>query len=204
MNAKDWIDLIEATTKVAFLVALLILGVPFLKRYRLKSVEVLGLKFELLERELREAEKARGTADIARPRDGLDLIHGRAMRIADRLRETQVLWIDNNDPVANLHERRALGGLGVNIDMVRTTSEAADLLARAPYDVLITNYSRPDDQGGAQLLCKKSRPPVIFYAGEPRQTPDGAFGYTLRPAELLHLVMDAVERTRPASENAPN
>lgn len=204
MNAKDWIDLIEATTKLAFLVALLILGVPFLKRYRLKSVEVLGIKFELLERELREAEKARGTADIARPGDGLDLIHGRAMRIADRLRQTHVLWIDNKDPVANLHERRALGGLGVNIDMVRTTSEAADLLARAPYDVLITNYSRPDDGGGAQLLLERNRRPVIFYAGKPRQTPDGAFGYTVRPAELLHLVMDAVERTRPASEDAPN
>lgn len=197
MTIKEWIDIVEGGARILFLVAVLVFGVPLLRRYRIKSLEVLGVRFELIERELRHAEaKQVGTAGWALSRDDLDSIRDRALRLADRLRQAHVLWIDDKHPGANIHERRALGGLGVSIDMVRTTTEAEALLASAPYDVVVTNYSRDDDQGAAKLLSKTARPPVVFYAGKPRQTPDGAFGYTIRPDQLLHLVMDAVERIK--------
>lgn len=41
------------------------------------------------------------------------------------------------------------------------------------------------------------RGPIIYYVGSAdpsRPVPVGAFGLTARPDELLHLVMDALER----------
>jgi hypothetical protein len=37
-------------------------------------------------------------------------------------------------------------------------------------------------------------PPLIFYVGQERDVPAGAFGLTIRPDELLNLVLDVLER----------
>jgi len=70
--------------------------------------------------------------------------------------------------------------------------------------VIISDIARGDtaDQGVRDLpLLRRSAPetPVIFYVGKldsHQGTPAGAFGITNRPQELLHLVLDALERKR--------
>jgi hypothetical protein len=133
----------------------------------------------------------------------LDAVRTRARALAARLQGARILWIDNNGTEANLHEQQALELLGVTVHGARETSEAETLLGMTHYDLLISNYSRGEtssvsDSGTLpgdleRLLALASRPPVIIYSIAPRPKPAGAFAYTTRPDELIHLVMDAVE-----------
>jgi len=60
-----------------------------------------------------------------------------------------------------------------------------------------------DNQAGLKFLQDyakhKKRVPVIFYIGHPDPTkpvPLHAFGITHRPDELLHLILDVLERMK--------
>ena len=71
-------------------------------------------------------------------------------------------------------------------------------------DVLISDMERyANKKAGLQLLERikdlPERPATIFYVGRlgrERGEPPGAFGITDRPDELIHLVLDVLERER--------
>ena len=151
-------------------------------------------------------------------------IADRASRFSDKLRGAKILWVDDKNPAQNIRERVALESLGVQIDLAVTTKDAIGKVhirdsTAHPYDVIITDMKRENDESakcqgqdvnqkdlenaGCDLLRKLAAshgddmPQVIVYAAgyDPQYgTPPFAFGMTNRSDELMHLVLDALER----------
>ena len=163
------------------------------------------MKFEFLKSELKAIEEERATTMLSEigwslTDEAFVALQRRAERLKEILPKMHFVWVDDLHPFQNLGERRALAALGISIDPVKTTDEALRLLDLARYEGVITDYSRPDDQGAARLLegikKKNLHRQTIFYAGHERPIPAGDLGYTVFPDELIHLVMDLAERGR--------
>ncbi len=127
----------------------------------------------------------------------------RAALAAPALRGAKVLWIDDR-PEGNLGERRLLEELGVAVAQAASTDIALERLDEEPFDLVISDIERGGDPAaGLEALPALHRVapgiPVIFYIArlDPhRGTPQGAAGITDRVDELLHLVLDVLERRR--------
>lgn len=132
-----------------------------------------------------------------------DRLMRRVSRAISVLRGSQVLWIDDH-PENNIHERRMLRSLGVFVDLARTSKSAESLLRETDYDLVISDIARGrSNKEGLRFLrdrlSDRSSPATILYIGsldESLGTPPGAFAITDRPDELLHYVIDALERVR--------
>ena len=119
------------------------------------------------------------------------------------LRGARLLWVDDN-PDNNIYERIMLASLGVVIDLSLSTNEALVMLARQPYDAIISDIERQGvmDEGLRFLQAVQGcdvHPPTIFYTFrlDPRKPiPPGAFAITQRPDDLLHYILDILERVR--------
>ena len=130
-----------------------------------------------------------------------DTATARAASNAGLLDGAQLLWLDAR-PAHNRAERRVFRALGMSVTAVTTVEEAVDLAKRTDPDVVITNYGKSSEGGAAtaeQLAARIGQlVPVIVYsrrtAGKP--TPSHCFAQTERPDDLLHSVIDALERTR--------
>jgi CheY-like chemotaxis protein len=123
-----------------------------------------------------------------------------------KVRPTRCLWVDDN-PDWNVHERRMLERLHVQIDLARSTEEAAQLLIGRRYDLLITDLTRGPrealdrDAGLAFLRLLAGAPmvpPVLVYAADPRDRGPQALGLgaravTTSPSELLRASLEVLE-----------
>lgn len=127
----------------------------------------------------------------------------RAQRCAEVLRNRRILWLD--DVVGNNRlERDMLERLGLKIEQAQSNAAAFAALEDAAhgYDVILSDIARPaGEASGLDFLeayrAKADRLPLIFYVSaldDTKPAPPGAFGLTNRPDELLHLVIDALER----------
>lgn len=93
--------------------------------------------------------------------------------------------------------------LGAFVDIARRSAEARTMTSQSRYDLLISDIDRdgvPDEglRFLSQMHERNSCPRTIFYIGhveQERGVPAHAFGIADRPDELLHLVIDALERT---------
>lgn len=127
----------------------------------------------------------------------------RAALVVPLLRYAQVLWVDDN-PSNNIYEQETLRAMGANIDVATTTSKGIHLLQENVYDIVISDMDRGENRKEGleflqQIRAAKLPQRVVFYVGRvdpKRGVPEGAFGITRRPDELLHLVMDVLERQR--------
>lgn len=127
----------------------------------------------------------------------------RAAMVGAALKGARVLWIDDH-PKGLAWERRTLEALGVIVAPAWSTDVALERLREEPFDLIISDIARGDraDEGVAALpRLHAAAPglPVIFYihhlaAG--RDVPKGAVGITNKVEELLHLVLDVLERRR--------
>ena len=115
------------------------------------------------------------------------------------------LWVDDK-PSGNRRERAALKSR-VEFALARSTDDAIEMLTENGFDVVISNWTRPGEDGGALALLGRMetlthRPPVVIYTGrqDDARAGDamrkGAFGYATRPRELYELVTRAVETRR--------
>jgi CheY-like chemotaxis protein len=128
---------------------------------------------------------------------------GRAERHINILQGTRILWVDDR-PEDNRRERKLLHSLGITIDLAVDTNEALARLARAEYDLVITDMERDgDDKAGSDLIMRMRGKGVyrwtIIYLRNLNPalgTPAWAFAITNRPDQLLHYVMDIMERER--------
>lgn len=136
--------------------------------------------------------------------DVLPHLEGQVARRAQRsLALTQgarLLWIDEN-PANNAKETLLLKRLGLSIDRAASDTDAERALAGSAYDLVISSMTRKGNpEAGTdflpKLLASIPAPPLIFYVGKVRPVPVGAFGLTVRPDELLNLILDALERER--------
>ncbi len=120
---------------------------------------------------------------------------------AERARGRTVLWIDDQPEMVH-HEREMLEALGMRVLVADSSLEAFEFLDRFRPDLVISDVARGRvaDEGirvlpALRALAEPAK--VILYVArfDPEAPiPAGAFGITNDPEELLHLVLDAVER----------
>lgn len=125
----------------------------------------------------------------------------RAELAAEALKGARILWVDDH-PEWNRLERHTLGELGCIITSVETTRSALACLRTERFDAVISDIARGGSATEGVNVLPEIREvghavPVIFYVGRvDGPVPRGAFGITDEPSEVLHLCMDAFERTR--------
>ncbi len=132
---------------------------------------------------------------------GLPSVERRSAVVATLVRGRRVLWVDDR-PSQTFYERLALTQMGLAVDVAVTTREGLTAALQLKPDVVLSDIERDGQQdaglGFLQALRENGvTAPVIFYIFDldPRKgIPGGAFGITSNPAELLHLVLDVIER----------
>lgn len=125
----------------------------------------------------------------------------RLQRVRDVVKGARVLWVDDH-PEWNSWEISWLQAAGAHVQTVETTRSAMALIGSG-FDLAISDIAREGkDTAGVDALpalhSAAPETPVVFYIGQPptRGVPVGAFGITNRPDELLHLILDVLERSR--------
>jgi CheY-like chemotaxis protein len=121
-------------------------------------------------------------------------------RSADLLKGALILWVDD-DPDGNLNEAQTLRSLGAWIEFARTSQRGEELLEKGEFDVVISDIDREGrKEEGLQFVKQiRGKPSTILYITDldpDRGTPAYAFGITNRPDQLLHYVLDALDRER--------
>lgn len=130
---------------------------------------------------------------------------GHLRRNTDVLRHAAVLWIDDR-PELSRAEEALLRRLHAELHRVMDTEEALAYagLGAMPIDLIISDIGRPrSHRAGLEDLPKVREAfpdsPVIFYVRSTEGrggVPEGAAGLTSSPEELLHLILDVLERKR--------
>jgi NTE family protein len=115
----------------------------------------------------------------------------------------RILWVDDR-PEGNVKEKELINSVGVGLELHNATSsaEAEKLVADGTFQLMISDIRRGDNPAEGihmlnRLIEKRISIPIIFYIEDFDPSlgiPQGAFGITNNPAELLHLVMDAMAR----------
>lgn len=160
------------------------------------------------------AEQARGghaVAGVQRP-----ALTQAARALIDVPDARRVLWVDDR-PEHNRAEMAVLAKLQIETVAVQSTAQAlqrlaADAQAGEPFDLVLTDWSRPADEAPAALtLLAAMRAaghamPVAVYHGEfdpqrragraARCRAAGALGEAVLPAELMRLVQQALAGVR--------
>jgi hypothetical protein len=77
----------------------------------------------------------------------------RAVRVAPAIVDANVLWVDDQ-PENNDLPRRFLETLHVKVTIARSTEEATRALKRMPFDLIISDVSRPKDPGLELKRCQ--------------------------------------------------
>lgn len=219
MNEQAVLEVVRAVAPYVFV---LLLGFVFRATIREKiipnvtSIEGLGFKIGLVAQKLDKAVQERRSEpsmSLAEPDPfERDTVLRRTQRLAPIVQGARLLWIDPN-PGGNRYEIELMRSLGIGVDLARSGEDADELLRAATYDVVISNVRRPEKVKGKQFangieflqelreeLNKEGvqLPRVVFYVMNLNPTIDTslALGITNRPDQLLHFVLDAIERSR--------
>lgn len=173
----------------------------------LSGFKVMGVEFSFVQASITQAIKL---AEKSKEFPGVEISDADQQRVLNRVRKNaglfrgrRILWIDDF-PDSPTNEREMLQSLLVNVEMAASTAEAEKLLKDKKYDLILSDMKRGDDNtAGIKFLQdyarQEKRVPVIFYIGHSdpsKGVPPHAFGITHRPDELLHLIMDALERVK--------
>jgi len=126
----------------------------------------------------------------------------RARLVSSVLAGARILWVDDN-PKNNAWECGLLRMLRAHVVLVTRTDAALDCLRAESFDLILSDISRDGvDDGGVRALPKikavAPATPVVFYVGYMTGPvgPEGSAGITNDPEELLHLILDRLERLR--------
>ena len=162
---------------------------------RVSRIEFRGLRVDLES----GVETAAAARQIAIPLGVRRQVAERLISAQSRIARTRFLWIDDH-PENNETELRILKALGANIDLAHD-DDARKRLNATVYDIVLSDITRGGRKdAGMRFLPVVAKailgPKVIFYTGDVRGKPEGAFGITTRPDELMHLIVDALERAR--------
>lgn len=206
------VPLLKLVLSIAWFVFVVCLVVKFYHpiRYlllpRLTGFKALGMEFSFI---LNSIDAALNLADknpkwkVKVPRKARQNVLNRAREHLDIFQESSLLWLDDN-PENNLNEWRMFSQLDMKIELARDTKQALEILHKKKFDVVLSDMARGDKQDAGIQFLKKFRKvnkstPVIFYIGTfnpEKGIPVGSNGITNRPDELLHLVLDALERRK--------
>ncbi len=203
--ASDWVELVRAIPAILWVVlagcVLFLFRQPIAERISvMRSVELPGGIRAQFDAAISTAAELRGDPLGGDVRSRLER---RIARNAELLRGAELLWADD-DHASTRYERAALTATGAIVETVASTTEALERLRVSSFDVVISDMVRGDDAtAGAELVTKvrqlRDGVPTILYVGHADPTlgtPPYAFGIADRPATLMHLVIDALERGR--------
>jgi hypothetical protein len=126
----------------------------------------------------------------------------RMAAVKDRKTPIKAIWFDDDFGAPELSEMRLIRALNVQLDRVYDENLVEKMMAETPYDLIISDMKRNGNPKAGiaflqKLVAENKRIPMIFYLiahTESRGTPPYAFGITNNPSELVHLVMDIIER----------
>jgi CheY-like chemotaxis protein len=161
-----------------------------------RKISFAGVEIDL-KSDIAEAVQAKGF-------DVLSQLEGQVARRVQRslalTRGARLLWIDEN-PLNNATETQLLKRLGISVDRAKTDADAERALASGAYDIVLSSMTRGGNAEAGitflpKVLANDLSLPLIFYVGKKRPIPEGAFGLTIRPDELINLILDALERAR--------
>lgn len=164
---------------------------------RLSTVKLPGgIELALLERVADAAEKQ----NVSVSNEDKSRIVRRLERSSELLRGARILWVDDH-PENNTDEAAILTAFGVGLQFATATEEALDLLRGGRFDVVISDMERQGEPKEGIRFVDQTRgiPWTILYVGDYKPelgTPPYAFAITNRPHQLLHYVLDALERQR--------
>ncbi len=172
---------------------------------------VTGLKIGGIECSfVREAIQASAALARKHPRwqvrvseDQARLVMDRASRHLALLQGARILWVDDV-PENNFNEIKMFHQLRADVETAKSTEEAVARISKQAYDIVLSDLRRGDDGAAGlkmlhQLTSTHPDLPVVFYVGEvqpEKGVPPFAVGLTNRPDELLHLVLDVLERRK--------
>lgn len=228
MTVDDFVKLIDALAKLAgvlvwpaLLTYVLVRYAPALKDF-LASLGEFAFKgggFELTAKRKQEATAALVAASVARSESqaspqsaaveakeaasAVEQIDKRTMR---RASSAWALWVDDR-PNNNVYERQSLEALGLRFVLATSTDEAMDLVAKQPFDIVISDMGRTGDPRAGYTLLERlraagNRTPFVIYAGSnaPEHKAEaqrrGALGCTNKASELFRYVLTALGRER--------
>ena len=114
-----------------------------------------------------------------------------------------LLWVDDN-PQHNTALIELFRAVGMDVDTAQSTDEALLRLRRRSYDIIISDIGRDDDnQAGIAILRTLEElsidTPVVLYTfgfDYERGFPARAFAVTEIPDEVVHYVIDLMERAK--------
>lgn len=184
------------------------------------GIEAMGIKIEMagragLSAAVLGASEVRKTVNgqiLTITRDDQDRALQRLAKAARLVEGKSILWLDDH-PAQTNNESALFRTAGMIVSYAETNEAAMTALldpAAARHDVVISDIGRddPDKPTGAvfakDLLDAAANagitaPPVVYYIShidENRPNPVGSFGLTNRPDDLVHMVVDALERRR--------
>ncbi|MFD4628177.1 response regulator [Streptomyces sp. NPDC058475] len=201
-----WIKLIEtvpAVLWVAFAAAVYFtLRRTLIQRLvpRLTALRALGVEVELAADLLdRAQDESQSTVTATARRTAL----GRLEHAADVLQGGKILWVDDR-PQGNVPLVELFRAAGMHVDVTLSTEEATPLFRRRPYDIIVSDIDRDgDQQAGIKMLRVLEQyridVPVLIYTGrfDPERGVDRRiFAAPTTPVELVHYVIDLMERAR--------
>ena len=169
----------------------------------MKSLSVYGVEIELLRTinsiiEIAEKHKE-WKVDVSK-KEKTNVIN-RVQKNYHLFHDTSILWFDDR-PNTLSNEIRMFQQFGVKIDMISSLSDAISKLKTEKYTIIISDIKRESSEESGintlkKIIDKGYTIPTIFYVGrlKSKGTPPHAFGITNKPNELLHLVIDILERT---------
>jgi CheY-like chemotaxis protein len=170
---------------------------------RISKFQALGVTVELsqLQNALQQQAKSVTSPGVVLQPGAVEAVLRRALRVQPVFQGAAILWVDDN-PSNNLPFRQVLRALGAGVEPARNTAEALQLASSNPFDLVVSDINRSDENGIdglARLREAGVSAPAVFYVlqvDRTRPVPETAIGITNRPDELLHLVIDGLERSR--------
>lgn len=207
-----WLELVKHIPSILWFILAVVLLVKFFRpiRYELlpkiSGIKAMGLELSFITKSINaalELAEQNPTWKVDIPAAAKENVLKRAQAHLDIVKDTKILWIDDV-PENNINEWKMFLQLSAKIAIAKSSESALEMLKKSKYDVIISDMARVDEKdSGLKFLNKfqedDKTTPVIFYIGifDPKLgIPGGAFGITNRPDELLHLVLDALERKR--------
>ncbi|MFA1549609.1 response regulator [Actinomadura chokoriensis] len=147
---------------------------------------------------LDEAAKEKSISLTASDRHG---VMRRLEHAAKILEGGKILWVDDH-PRGNLSLISLFRTSGMEVDTVKSSKDALEKLRVMSYDILLTDLQRGSDSNAGNFLLQELvrldlKVPAVVYSRTSRivQGVDPrAFAVTASPDEVVHYVIDLMER----------
>ncbi|MCL4708331.1 response regulator [bacterium] len=212
LTDKLLLELIKNLPAILWFLLVFVVVLLFYKPIRhellpnLSGFKAMGVEFSFVKNSISAAIKLAEKSEqwkVTIPDEDEKRVLDRVKRHLPLFQDVRVLWIDDN-PDSLRNERKMLERLQVDIDLALNDAEAPKFLRSGKYDLILSDIARGNDStAGLKFLQEygktKKRVPFIFYIGTlspEKGVPPYAFGITNRPDELLHLMLDALERVK--------